>query len=282
VVNLVHHIHREQWPEVFGPLRARFGWWLESRLAPRVYRRCRYLVVSRATRDELVALGVEETRVEVTYSGREPVPDIGAPQRSAAPSLVVLGRLVPHKRVELAIRAVARLRKRYPGLTLQVVGQGYWRAELERCADELGVTDAVMFTGFIDELDKHRLLATSWLHVLPSLKEGWGLAIVEAGAQGTASIAFRDARGTTESVVDGETGILVDGEDGFVAAIERLLGDEELRQRLGRSAQAFASGFSWATTTRDVESMLYDAAGRSSRSHPAEQQRAERGAQRES
>src|SRR6476469_4555421 len=42
VVNVTHHVHREQWPEVFGPVRSRVGWWLESRLAPTVYRRAQY------------------------------------------------------------------------------------------------------------------------------------------------------------------------------------------------------------------------------------------------
>ena len=55
-VVVVHHVHREQWPVVFGDWRGRFGWWLESRVAPRVYRRCRYVTVSAATRDEFKRL----------------------------------------------------------------------------------------------------------------------------------------------------------------------------------------------------------------------------------
>ncbi len=59
VVNLVHHVHREQWPVVFGPRTARFGWWLESQLAPRVYGRTSYVAVSDSTMRELVDLGVD-------------------------------------------------------------------------------------------------------------------------------------------------------------------------------------------------------------------------------
>ena len=50
VVNVTHHVHREQWGQVFGPRRAGVGWWLESRLAPRVYRHSRYFAVSDAVR----------------------------------------------------------------------------------------------------------------------------------------------------------------------------------------------------------------------------------------
>ncbi len=63
VVNVVHHVHREQWPEVFEPTRARLGWWLESRVAPTVYRGARYVAVSQATRDDLVACGVDGSRI---------------------------------------------------------------------------------------------------------------------------------------------------------------------------------------------------------------------------
>ena len=62
VVNLVHHVHREQWPVVFGPRAASTGWWVESRLAPAVYRRTRYVAVSGATRDELVRLATRCVR----------------------------------------------------------------------------------------------------------------------------------------------------------------------------------------------------------------------------
>ena len=259
VVNLVHHVHREQWPEVFGPVRARLGWFLESWLSPRVYAGSRYLVVSAATRTELAALGVAPERVDVVYSGRdettEPIEVAEAPQ----PRLVVLGRLVPHKRVELAIDALAALAPTHPGLGLDVVGHGYWLPELVRHAERLGVSEKVRFRGFVDLTEKNRLLGRAWVNVLPSLKEGWGLAILEAGALGVTSVAFRQASGTQESVVDGRTGLLVEDQDGFVAAIGSLLDDVELRRRLGRSAAAYAATFTWAATAAEVEILLHRA-----------------------
>lgn len=262
VVNLVHHVHREQWPEVFGPARARFGWWLESWLAPRLYARSRYLVVSRATRDELVALGVDADRTTVVYSGREDVDPPVTDEAIDTPSLVVLGRLVPHKRVELAIDTLARLLPEHPDLTLHVVGHGYWQDELVAHAERLGVLGAVRFHGFVDEDVKNHLLASAWVNLLPSLKEGWGLAIVEAGALGVPSVAFREASGTTESVVDGETGVLVEDVDEMVAATRALLADAVLRKEMGEAAREFAEGFSWESTGEQVEAVLLAAAGR--------------------
>ncbi|WP_173086567.1 glycosyltransferase family 4 protein [Phytohabitans rumicis] len=244
-VVLVHHVHREQWPVVLGRGRARFGWWLESALAPRVYRRCRYVAVSAATRDELAGLGVAESRIEVIHNGTPEV--IGAPVRKTPyPSLLVLGRLVPHKRVELALRALATLSAELPGLELVVAGQGWWADRLRAEAAALGVADRTRFTGYVSEADKHALLGSAWAVVVPSLKEGWGLTVVEAGARGTPAVAFRGAGGVREAVVDGRTGLLAGDPDDFVAQLRRLLTDGALRRRLGEAARAHAASFTWA------------------------------------
>jgi glycosyltransferase involved in cell wall biosynthesis len=107
VVVLVHHVHREQWPIVFGRIGGAIGWWVESVVAPRLYRRSRYVTVSSATAEELVGLGVDAARISVVRNGVEPAPPVISTP-SAAPRLVVLGRLVPHKRVEHAIEVLAR------------------------------------------------------------------------------------------------------------------------------------------------------------------------------
>src|SRR5215217_3203769 len=78
VVNLVHHVHREQWPIVFGRIGGAIGWWIESVLAPRLYRRSRYVTVSTATAVELQELGIDPARVAVVRNGVEPAPPVVA------------------------------------------------------------------------------------------------------------------------------------------------------------------------------------------------------------
>jgi glycosyltransferase involved in cell wall biosynthesis len=263
IVNLTHHVHREQWRWIFGPLGARFGWWLESWLAPRVYRRCRYVAVSQATRLDLVDLGVRAASVRVIYNGHDVATDdrLVPTPRSPYPTLVVLGRLVPHKRVEMAIEALAALRPDLPDLRLIVVGHGYWEATLRELADRLGVSDAVRFAGYVDDATKHQLLADAWLHVMPSVKEGWGLAVIESAAQGTPTVAFRSAGGTVESVAHGETGLLVNDPASLVEAVRLLVADDELRGRLGAGARRHADRFTWAGTVTAFEAELHAAAG---------------------
>jgi glycosyltransferase involved in cell wall biosynthesis len=261
VVVLVHHVHREQWHVVFGKALASVGWWLESRLSPRFHRGCQYVAVSEVTRRELTELGVDDKAIAIVHNGTRPVTEEG-PARDPEPSLVVLGRLVPHKRVEHALEAVARLSDQWPGLRLRVIGEGWWRSELEAEARRLGVADRVTFTGFVDEGAKEEMLARSWLMLAPSVKEGWGLMVVEAAAHGVPAIAYRSAGGLAESIHDGVTGLLVEDDlDTFIEATRRVLADQQYREALGDAARDHVSHYSWRTAPTSMHLLLRRIAG---------------------
>lgn len=255
VVVLVHHVHREQWGVVYGPATARLGWWLESWLAPRFYRRSQYVTVSEITKTELAELGVGPGRVDVVHNGTAPAPATTSP-REGSPRLCVLGRLVPHKRVEHALRVAARLRPSRPDLRVSVIGDGWWSEQLTAEAKRLGVDDITDFLGFVDEKAKHEELARSWLMLAPSVKEGWGLTVVEAAQHEVPTIGYRSAGGLAESIVDGATGLLADDLDELTAATEELLSDEVRRRALGRAAAARAATFTWDQTVRSWDALL--------------------------
>lgn len=244
VVVLVHHVHREQWPVVYPGGPGRVGWWLESRLAPRVYRRSQYVAVSRATRDELRDLGIRGPRIAVVHNGTDP-PEQMSVARSPTPMVAVVGRLVPHKQVEHAIDAVLAIRPTLPDVRLHVVGSGWWESELHAYAADRDAGDSVVFEGHLSEERKHEIYARAWVLALPSLKEGWGLVVGEAGMHGTPTVAYRSAGGTRESVRDGVSGLLVDAPDELTAAIRRLLVTGELRTRLASGARAMSHRFTW-------------------------------------
>lgn len=255
VILLIHHVHREQWPVVYPGLIGKVGWWIESRLSPRLYRHSQYVTVSSASRDELVALGIDPERIAIVHNGSDPAPPVSG-GRSAEPRVVVVGRLVPHKQVEHAIAALAAHLPDYPGAHLDIVGDGWWYDDLVAHVRELGLGENVTFHGFVDEQAKHELLASAWVMALPSLKEGWGIVIGEAGSHATPTVAYRSAGGPRESVEDGVSGILVDTPEEFIAAVRHLVDDEAERTRLGTGALAMSHQFSWENAERHFADLV--------------------------
>ena len=256
VAVLVHHCHRQQWP-VAGRFVGRLGWLVESWLSPRMHRRNQYVTVSLPSARDLADLGVDAGRIAVVRNGLDEAPaeTLGG-ERSAEPRVVVLSRLVPHKQIEDALDAVARLRSRVDGLHLDIVGGGWWHDRLVERADRLGIADAVTFHGHVDDFTKHAVVQRSWVHVLPSRKEGWGLAVIEAAQHGVPTIGYRYSGGLTDSVIDGVTGVLVDDHGELVDRLERLLTDQTLRDELGAKARTRSRDFSWLQSAAAMRSVL--------------------------
>jgi len=258
VLVLVHHVHREQWHSALGPFFGRIGWWVESWLAPRLYRKCRYVTVSNVTRDELGQLGVELRRTAVVPNGHDAPPAVTT-RRTQAPVLVAVSRLVPHKRLEHAIDLVAELRPQWPDLRLELVGEGPWKDVLRQHAIDRGVQDSVVIHGWVDEQTKHEILAGAWVHLCPSVKEGWGIVIMEAAAHGVPTIAYRSAGGVAEAIVDHETGLLADDFDEFVRHTDTLLRDLPLRKEMGEAGMLRSQQFSWEESLGAFETVLHGA-----------------------
>ncbi|MDT5117563.1 MAG: hypothetical protein QOE30_3302 [Mycobacterium sp.] len=256
VMVLVHHCHREQWP-VAGAVLGRLGWFVESWLSPRLHRRNQYLTVSLPSARDLVTLGVDNERIAVVRNGLDEAParSLSGP-RSAVPRVVVLSRLVPHKQIEDALETVAELRPRLGELHLDIVGDGWWRQRLVHQVRSLGISDAVTFHGHVDDVTKHHVLQSAWVHVLPSRKEGWGLAVVEAAQHRVPTIGYRSSGGLSDSIVDGVTGILVDNRAELADRLEQLLCDPVLRDQLGVKAQTRSGEFSWTQSADAVRAVL--------------------------
>ena len=254
VVALVHHVHQRQWQIIYPGLAGRVGWFVESRLTPAAYRGRPHLTVSEASRRDLVGLGIPENSITVARNGLAARRSSG--ERSPTPRLCVLARLVPHKQIEHAVEVTARLRREFPDLVLDIIGEGWWREELEAAVQARDAGDAVRFHGHVDDADRDRLLAQAWLMLLPSVKEGWGLAVLEAAAQRTGTVAYRAAGGVTESIVEGQTGLLVDDVDEMTTVTRQVMSNPWTRERLGEAAALRARDFDWSVTTGIVEEVL--------------------------
>jgi len=256
VAVLVHHCHRAQWPFA-GRVLGRLGWFVESRLSPSLHRRNQYVTVSLPSVRDLVGLGVANERIALVRNGLDEAPGLSLRgPRAGNPRVLVLSRLVPHKQIEDALAAVALLRPSIPGLHLDIVGGGWWWQRLVDHAARLGISDAVTFHGHVDDVTKHHVMQQSWVHVLPSRKEGWGLAVIEAAQHAVPTIGYRSSGGLADSIIDGVTGVLVDGRDELVNRLQQLLADPVLRDQLGAKAQARSAEFSWRQSADAMRTVL--------------------------
>lgn len=258
VVLLVHHLFGSTAFQEANPALAAATWLLE-RPVPVVFRDTPVIAVSGSTRTDLVRRGLAPERITVVPNGVDLdayAPVAGEPEFSE-PTLVFVGRIKRYKRVDLMLDAVAALRDRGLNVRLVVAGRGDHLPELRRRRERLALDDRVEFLGFVSEDRKRELLRRAWVHVLTSPKEGWGLSNMEAAASATPTVAS-DSPGLRDSVVDGETGLLVPHGDvtALTDALQRILEDPRLRRRMGAAARSFAEGFSWDASAQRVLEVL--------------------------
>ncbi len=229
-----------------------------------IYRRSFFEVISESTRRELIGLGYPAERISVIHCGvdRQVYRPDPAVAKSAAPTLLYVGRIKRYKSVDQTIRALPLVRRRVPGATLGIVGDGDGMGELRTLARRLGVEDAVRFVGFVPSAAKIRLLQEAHVVVNPSVKEGWGLTNVEANACGTVCVAA-DSPGLRDSVLDGRTGLLYPWGDveALAERVVRLLSDAALRTRMEEAALGWAASLTWERCGRETQALVERIAG---------------------
>jgi glycosyltransferase involved in cell wall biosynthesis len=251
----LHHVHAEMWQMTLPPRLATMGSTLESRVAPYFYRRTPIVTLSESSKRELVdELGFKSQRVTVVPPGVDPRFAPGS-EKSATPLVVAAGRLVPVKRFEELIEVLIRVKANHPALEAVIVGEGYRRDDLEAQLRETGADRWIRLAGHVSDEELLGLYRSAWVVASAAAREGWGMTITEAGASGTPAVATRIA-GHTDAIVHEHSGLLVDRREDFVLALDRVLSDTALRERLSRGAIEHASRFTWAATARGTLEVL--------------------------
>ena len=260
VLALCHHLFGETaFRQVAWPIAATvYG--LE-RLVPPLYWRQRFLVISESSRDDLMRRGVRGDRISVSHCGiRRPALAALRPLHERPCCVSYVGRLEPYKRVDVLLRAAARLSGSFPELRLVLVGRGSDRPRLETLTRQLGLEQRTRFAGFVSDDERDEILAQSRACVCPSEKEGWGLTVIEANALATPVVAT-DAPGLRDSVRPLETGFLVPSGDvpGFAVRIAALLRADDAAEQMAQAALAWSRRFDW-NLAADEMALAIDAA----------------------
>jgi phosphatidylinositol alpha-1,6-mannosyltransferase len=240
-------------------------------------RAARLTANSEYTRSLLLRLGVPAAKIEVVYPGvdtRRFLPDAEAGARlrrelglADRRILLTVSRLAPNKGHARVIQALPRLREEIPQLVYAIVGSGGMRKALERCAEQLGVADRVLFAERVPDVrawynacDVFVMASTATGRGLKA-GEGFGMAYAEAGACGKPVVASTSGGGA-EVVVDGETGRIVDAEDddALLEALRELLAGPDRARALGEKARERVQRFDWSRGAAELDRVLREAA----------------------
>jgi glycosyltransferase involved in cell wall biosynthesis len=239
IIALIHQLAREYWfYETPFPISYLGYYFFEERWLKN-YRMIPTVTVSESSRKDLVDLGFRRVFVVGEGLNFKPIEKIG--EKEPYPVIVFAGRLKKAKRPDHAIEAFKIVKNRVPDVELWMIGDGYFREKLMRIAVE-----GVRFFGSVSSEERRQLIKKAWVLVNPSVREGFGLNVVEANALGVPCVAY-DVAGLRDAVIDNETGLLVKSGDveALGEAIYQVLTSDALRVRLSEKALTYSRGFSW-------------------------------------
>lgn len=252
---MMHLFLKDIYKEV-GFVLATYVHWAE-RLISRFYRSTPFAVLSESSKKDLIDLGVKEKNIEIVYCGIDQKKFRVDNRKKEFGLILYMGRLKRYKSVSHLIKMVPLLRKRRNDFRVIIAGDGDARDELVGLVRSESVEPRVEFVFNVGEDEKVDLYQRAWILVQPSVKEGWGLTVIEAAACGTPSVAARSP-GLIESVRDGVTGSLYGyGDLGqMVERIDRLLSDREKWKKLSQASIEWAQHFSWDRSAEKMEKIL--------------------------
>jgi glycosyltransferase involved in cell wall biosynthesis len=227
------------------------------------------LTVSGTSRQEIVDhLGVRDERIHVVHIGADT--DLFSPN-PAVPQ--VTGRIVttssadvPLKGLVFLVEALAKVRTEHPGAHLVVVGKRAEDGPVAQAIERYGLEGAVEFVKGISDAELVDLVRSAEVACVPSLYEGFSLPAAEAMATGTPLVATTGGAIPEVAGPDGETCLAVPpGDAGALAArLSRLLGDPELRTRLGSAGrERVLERFTWARAAQGTVAHYREAMARS-------------------
>lgn len=217
----------------------------------KIYKKISTIVLSESVKEELINIGFSPSNITVASPGIDHKNfEIG--EKTIFPSILYLNRVVRYKNVDDLIKAFKLAKEKVPTAKLLIAGcrGGGYELKLRKLVKKLNLKD-VEFYPFVVGDQKKKLLQSSWVHVLPSTKEGWGISVIEAAASGTPTVGYH-VHGLRDSVKNGETGLLVPYRDikSLAKEIEKLLIDDELRKRLSKNCVKWSKRFTWNMTAQ--------------------------------
>jgi glycosyltransferase involved in cell wall biosynthesis len=269
---LMHLFRGSIFKEALPPL-ASYVWLTES-MIPWAYKRCRFAVLSESSKADTVKVGIPAEQITVippgtdfgrfqpdgTLSGpgtQSETSDVSVMSRAHLPIILHVGRMKKYKSTDHLLQAARLLKDKGLKFRVVLVGSGDDVPRLEKLKRKLGLEDVVEFTGFVSEDEKLAWYRKATVLTENSVKEGWGLIVMEANACG-APVVVANSPGLRDSSKDGVNGLVYEYGDinGLAERLNRLLTDSALRDKLSRQAIEWARQWTWDGAADAMEKVI--------------------------
>ena len=257
-IALICEVADELWQKFYGPFFGTMGKLIEIVYLRFIYKNVLYLTISQSTKSDLVEHGVTEKNITVLPMGITVTSNIKT-TKEKNPTLLYVGRLSKSKGIEDAVLTVKNLISEIPDLKLFIVGRGDkdYRLHLKYLVRKLNLSNHVKLLGFVSEKNKFELMANCHILLAPSIKEGFGLTIPEAGSVGTPAIVY-NAPGLSDLIKDKKSGIICRENNPYELArnIKLILTNKKLYDGLSKGAYRESKRYNWDNTAKVALSIL--------------------------
>ena len=251
-VALIHQLARDFWfKQTVFPLNI-IGYLIEP-VWLKLYRNSPTLALGASTKKDLEKLGFLKIK---TY---KPGTDYKPQHITKKENLILfLGRLIPSKGPDHAIKAFKIIHKSLPDTKLVIAGRGKekYLKKLKNLPKKLNLQTIAEFKGFVTEKEKINLLKKSKIVLIPSVREGWSLVVIEANTFECVPVAY-NVSGLRDSIVNNQNGILTEPKpEALAQEAIRALEDDKLRLSMAREGLKESKKFSWENCYRDLKESL--------------------------
>jgi len=253
----IHETAGENWfKNIYFPLNL-IGYLLEP-LIFLLYRKIRFITVSNSTREDLMRFGIKKSMITIIHNGIAKLPSKKTHEKN--PTVLYLGKLAVDKGIEDAIYAFSKVYAQGKDCVFWIVGKEEkkdYKNKLVMLVQSLGIENSVKFYGYVSEQEKFDIYKRAWVLIHPSLKEGWGLTVIEAASQGCVAVGYNTA-GLRDSILDQKTGLLVEHKNinALALSVLKIIKDKNLREVLGNNAVKRSIKFSWAQSTKESTAFI--------------------------
>lgn len=245
-VAYIHEVLGPIWNSFYSWPASAIGRWQE-RWTHWLYRKVPFWTPSESTKRALLSHGVQSVSVFPNGSDTAPLSQLPPKSLSSPLRLIAVSRLAPNKRVDHIISATKLLLQRGVPTELVIVGGGEEQERLKAAVQAGPAEGRVRFTGPISETQKHEQLQAAHFLIHASVREGWGLNVIEANAMGTPAVVY-PVDGLVDSTVHGQTGVVTGAESpaAIADALQALLAKPADYERLRLNAWNRAKTFGWS------------------------------------